>query len=142
MKALSIGSKKVGPGQPTLIIAEIANNHNGSMDRAKELIDVAVEAGVDVVKFQKRTMEELYTEEFLHNPNEGEHGLHYMVPVLEEFELSMDQMRELNQYCAKKEVMFMVTPWDKPSADFVESLDVSVYKIPHVLHIFTQLIRL
>lgn len=126
---MTIGGRRIGPGQPTFIIAEIANNHNGSLARAKELIDVAVAAGANAAKFQKRTLEELYTEEFLHDPNKGEHGLHYMVPLLQEFELSADQMRELKEYCDAKGIMFMVTPWDKPSTDFVESLGVAVYKV-------------
>lgn len=128
-RVIRIGDRLVGPGQPTLIIAEIANNHNGSIERAKELVDVAVETGADVAKFQKRTLEELYTEAFLENPNLGEHGLHYMIPVLKEFELSMADLRELSRYCREKGILFMVTPWDKPSADFVESLDVPAYKI-------------
>jgi sialic acid synthase SpsE/sugar phosphate isomerase/epimerase len=126
---LSIGDRIIGPGQPVFVIAEIANNHNGSVERAKELVDVAVAAGADVAKFQKRTLEELYTKDFLDNPNKGEHGLHYMLPLLEEFELSMDQMRELKAYCDEKGIMFMVTPWDKPSCDFVDSLNVSLYKV-------------
>lgn len=128
-RQLIIGERKIGPGEPTFIIAEIANNHNGSVKRARELVDVAAVAGADAVKFQKRTMEELYTKDFLDNPNKGEHGLHYMVPLLQEFELSMEQMRDLRAYCEAKHIMFMVTPWDKPSADFVESLNVAVYKI-------------
>lgn len=128
VRYIKIGKRKIGPGQPTLVIAEIANNHNGSLERAKELIDVAVSAGADVAKFQKRTLEELYTKEFLDDPNKGEHGLHYMLPLLEEFELSMDQMRELKKYCDEKGILFMVTPWDKPSCDFVESLGVELYK--------------
>lgn len=128
-RKLVVGDRVIGSGQPTFVIAEIANNHNGSMEDAKKLIDIAVDAGADVVKFQKRTLEELYTEEFLNDPNKGEHGLHYMVPVLKEFELTMDQMRELRDYCNEKKIMFMVTPWDIPSADFVESLGVEMYKI-------------
>ena len=128
-RTIRIGGQRVGPGQPTLIIAEIANNHNGSIERAKQLVDIAVDAGADVAKFQKRTLEELYTEAYLTNPNLGEHGLHYMIPILKEFELSMAGMRELSRYCREKGILFMVTPWDKPSADFVESLDVPAYKI-------------
>ena len=128
-RQITIADRKVGSGQPVFIIAEIANNHNGSVKRAKELVDLAVDAGVDVVKFQKRTMEEIYTEEYLKNPNKGEHGLHYMLPVLEEFELTMDQMRELKAYCDAKGIMFSVSTWDKPSTDFMESLNVEFYKI-------------
>lgn len=126
---VTAGDRKIGPKQPVFIIAEIANNHNGSLERAKQLVDVAVAAGADVAKFQKRTLEELYTEKFLQDPNQGEHGLHYMLPLLQEFELSMDDMRELKSYSNQQGIMFMVTPWDKPSCDFVESLDVAVYKI-------------
>jgi N-acetylneuraminate synthase len=128
-RSIMIGNRKIGPGQPTFIIAEIANNHNGSVERAKELVDVAVAAGADVAKFQKRTLEELYTKEYLDDPNKGEHGLHYMVPLLREFELSMDSMKALKKYCDEKDILFMVTPWDTPSCDFVESLGVEVYKI-------------
>lgn len=128
-RTITIGERRIGPGQPVFVIAEIANNHNGSVERAKELVDVAAAAGADVAKFQKRTLEELYTKEYLDNPNKGEHGLHYMLPLLEEFELSMDEMRELKKYCDHQGIMFMVTPWDKSSCDFVESLDVALYKI-------------
>lgn len=128
-RSITIGDRKIGLGQPTFIIAEIANNHNGSVERAKELVDVAVAAGADVAKFQKRTLEELYTKEYLDNPNKGEHGLHYMLPLLKEFELSMDDMRALKKYCDEQGILFMVTPWDKPSCDFVESLGVAVYKV-------------
>lgn len=128
-RVITIGKRNIGDGQPTFIIAEIANNHNGDMKLAKQLIDVAVEAGADVAKFQKRTLEELYTEEYLNNPNKGEHGLHYMLPVLKDFELTMEQMRELKEYCDQKGIMFMVTPWDKPSTDFVDSLGVEAFKV-------------
>lgn len=128
-KTIAIGGRKIGPGQPVLVIAEIANSHNGSIEIAKKLVDAAVTAGADAAKFQKRTLEELYTQDYLDNPNQGEHGLHYMLPVLKEFELSMEQMRELKAYCDKKGIMFMVTPWDRPSADFIESLGAEAYKI-------------
>jgi len=128
-KTIKIGNRLIGPNQPTFIIAEIANNHNGKIENAKKLIDIAKEAGADAVKFQKRTLEELYREDFLNNPNLGEHGLHYMIPVLKQFELSMEQMRELVKYCREKEIMFMITPWDKKSADFVESLNAEAFKV-------------
>lgn len=128
-KTIKIGSRLIGPNQPAFIIAEIANNHNGKIENAKKLIDISKEAGADAVKFQKRTLEELYREDFLNNPNLGEHGLHYMIPVLKQFELSMEQMRELKKYCEEKEIAFIVTPWDKKSADFVESLGEEAYKV-------------
>ncbi|MEK7556699.1 MAG: N-acetylneuraminate synthase family protein, partial [Patescibacteria group bacterium] len=66
---------------------------------------------------------------YLKNPNKGEHGLHYMVPVLQEFEFSMEQMREMKAYCGAKGITFSVSTWDKPSTDFMESLHVPFYKI-------------
>jgi sialic acid synthase SpsE/sugar phosphate isomerase/epimerase len=129
MKSLKIGGRIIGEKAPVFVIAEVANNHNGSVERAKELVEVAKAAGADAVKFQKRTLEELYTKDFLENPNKGEHGLHYMVPLLQEFELTQAEMRELKQYCDEREILFLVTPWDKPSADFVELLDVELYKV-------------
>lgn len=128
-KTVKIGERFVGPEKPVFVIAEIANNHNGSMENARKLIDVAHTAGADAVKFQKRTLEEIYQKEYLDNPNKGEHGLHYMLPVLKKYELTMSQMRELAEYCQKKNIMFLVTPWDKTSVDFVDSLNVDFFKV-------------
>ena len=73
--AVKIGKRMVGDGYPTYIIAEIGINHNGSLEIAKQLIDAAVECGCDAVKFQKRTVEVVYTAEELAKPRENPFGL-------------------------------------------------------------------
>src|SRR5262249_41844909 len=124
-----IGSRRVGPNEPCYIIAEAGINHNGELALAKKLVDAAEAAGVDAVKFQKRKLEEVYQEAILEQPRNGEQGLQYLVPVLKECELSEDEFRELSDYCRKRGVGFLCTPWDCASVDLLESLDVPVYKV-------------
>ena len=73
-KKVTIGGKTIGEGEPTFIIAEIGINHNGSLENAQKLIDVAVDAGCDAVKFQKRTIDVVYTPEELVRPRESVFG--------------------------------------------------------------------
>ena len=81
------------------MIAEVGINHNGDLAIAKQLVDAAVAAGADAVKFQKRKLRETYREEIIDQPRHGEQGLQYIVPLLIEFELSDEQFRELFAYC-------------------------------------------
>ena len=129
VEPLSVGDRRIGPGEPCFVIAEIGINHNGQVDVARRLIDAAVAAKVDAVKFQKRSLKELYPEKLLDQPRIGEQGLQYIVPILKEFELSDDDFRGLRAYCADKGILFMCTPWDHGSVEFLEGLDVAAYKI-------------
>ncbi len=99
MKSVRIGNKLIGEGHPTFIIAEIGVNHNGKLEIAKELIDVALEAGADAVKFQRRSLEHVYQEEILKNPNLGEQSFQYLIPLLKEFELSEKDYHEIVKLC-------------------------------------------
>ena len=87
MPVIKIGDRLVGDDQPTYIIAEIGVNHNGILDLALQLIDVAVEAGADAVKFQKRSLDQLYAKKYLDNANSGEKTLRYLLPILQQVEL-------------------------------------------------------
>ena len=129
MKQVRIGDRLIGEGYPVFIIAEIGVNHNGQLSIAKQLIDVAVEAGADAVKFQRRSLEHLYQEEILKNPNLGEQSFQYLLPLLKEFELSEQDYHEIVRTCLEKKVMFLCTPWDVESVDFLESLGVPAYKV-------------
>jgi N-acetylneuraminate synthase len=129
MRKMVIGGQRVGPGHPCFIIAEIGLNHNGSEQRARKLIDAAVAAGANAVKFQNRQLKEIYTEEYLRNPNVGEHGFNFLLPVLKEFELAPQAMRRLAAYARKRGILFLSTPWDPKSVDFLEELEVPAYKI-------------
>lgn len=130
VQPLQLDNRLIGPGEPTFVIAEASINHNGSLDRAFDLIDAAYEAGADAVKFQKRNMAEVYQKKILDNPNTAEQKYQYLIPLLKEFELSDEEFVEMERYADKKGIMFLVNPWDKASADNVESLlHIPIYKV-------------
>ncbi len=126
---LEIGRHIIGDEQPTYIIAEIGVNHNGCERTAIECIDAAVDAGVDAVKFQKRHLPSLYAEDVLNHPENLEQNFQYMIPLLKKVELSGESYIRLKDYCDKKQVDFLCTPFDFVSADFLNDLEVKAYKI-------------
>lgn len=129
MKTISIFGREVGEGQPTLIIAEAGLNHNGDFNIAKQLIDVAVEAGCDVVKFQKRDVPNLVTKQFMDTPDNRfpSFGRTYR-QVREHVEFSERELLALREYADQKGIGFLCTPFDIPSAQLIERLGVSAYK--------------
>lgn len=126
---IHIGSRPVGPGHPCYVIAEVGVNHNGSLEMAKKLVDVAASAGADAVKFQKRTLAKLYSQELLANPNTAEQAFQYIIPLLQQFELSDADFLALHDYCVEKQIQFLCTPWDDDSVEFLEKLEVPAYKL-------------
>src|SRR4030065_1420402 len=129
MPVLNINGRLVGDGQPTYIIAEIGVNHNGFLDLALKLIDVAVDAGADAVKFQKRSLEKLYAKKYLENANSGEKTLRYLLPILQRVELADDDFRQIVDYCKKKHITFLCSAFDPESADFLDHLSVPAFKV-------------
>ncbi len=129
MPEIKIGDRLVGDGHPPYIIAEIGVNHNGFLQYAFELIDAAVDAGADAVKFQKRNLKKLYPQKYLDNANVGEKNLNYLLPILQQVELSDEDYYKIVAYCQKKGITFMCSAFDEDSADFVESLGVPAYKV-------------
>jgi N-acetylneuraminate synthase len=129
MPEIKIGDRLIGDGHPAYIIAEIGVNHNGILALALELIDVAVDAGADAVKFQKRTLEKLYAKKYLDNANAGEKTLRYLLPILQQVELSDDSYFEIVEYCQKKRITFLASAFDPDSADFLDQLGVPAYKV-------------
>ena len=101
-----------------LIIAEIGINHNGDMELAKHLIDKAKNAGCDAVKFQKRTIENVYTKEELDNPRESPFGTTNREQK-EGLEFSIEQYKELEEYTKKKRLKFIVSCWDLNSLKLI-----------------------
>ena len=112
----------------TFIIAEIGNNHNGDFERAKLMIDKAVEMGADCAKFQMRQIKEVYRSKSLEKSGE-DLGTEYIIDLLNKFELSVRQQEELSHYCNKKGILYMCTPWDKTSVDILEKFNVPAYKV-------------
>lgn len=129
-KTIDIGGRRIGDGQPCFIIAEAGVNHNGRLDLAKRLIDVAAEAKADAVKFQKRTIEDILTTEALLQPYVSLDGVSTTYGKhRERLELSDADYRELVAYARQLGLIFFASAWDARSADFLEELDVPVFKI-------------
>jgi N-acetylneuraminate synthase len=127
-KTVKIGDKLVGEGQSCYIIAEIGINHNGSLDLAKQLIDVSVLAGCDAVKFQKRTVEVVYTQEELAKPRENPFGS-TNGDLKRGLELGQDDYEEIDRYCKDKGIDWFASCWDEGSVDFIEQFSPPCYKI-------------
>ena len=118
----NVGEKK------TFVIAEIGNNHNGSVELAVEMVAAAHEAGADCVKFQMRNMSSVYRKKSL--AKEGEDlGTEYVIDLLERFQLSQDEHKKVVRYCEDKGIVYMCTPWDVDSIFTLEALDVKAYKV-------------
>ncbi len=124
---MKIKNFKVSEGS-CFIIAEIGNNHNGSFKLAIQMIDKAVEAGANCVKFQMRTLEEVYRKGAIDGSGE-DLGTEYVVDLLKRFELSKNEHQKLFEYCSSKGVIYMCTPWDRYSLEFLEGLNVPAYKV-------------
>jgi len=128
LKKVKIGNKIIGEGEPVFITAEIGINHNGDINIAKKLIDMAISAGCDAVKFQKRTIELVYTKEELIRPRENPFG-----PTNGDLKRGLEfdekEYEEIDRYCKGKGIMWYASPWDVKSVDFLEKFDVPCYKI-------------
>lgn len=127
-KIVKIGNKLIGDGQPTFIVAEIGINHNGDINTAKKLIDMAVFVGCDAVKFQKRTIELVYTPEELVRPRENPFGS-TNGDLKKGLEFSEEEYKEIDRYCKERGIIWFASPWDIKSVDFLEKFDVPCYKI-------------
>lgn len=123
-----IGNNEVGPGNPCFVVAEIGINHNGDIELAKQLIDVAVDAGCDAVKFQKRTIEVVYSADELTRPRESPFGT-TNGDLKRRLEFSADQYAAIDQYCRSREIVWFASPWDEASVDFLEHFAVPCYKV-------------
>lgn len=116
----------------TFIIAEAGDNHNGNFENALKLVDAAVEAGADCVKFQTFVTEEIITKnakmaEYQINNTGCEESQFSMVKKLE---LSFCEFKLIKKYCDEKKIMFLSTPFDIPSIEFLEELNIPIFKIP------------
>lgn len=125
---VKIGKKLVGEGQPCYVIAEIGINHNGNLDIAKRLISVAVAAGCDAVKFQKRTIEVVYSGEELARPRESPFGATNR-DLKEALEFDVDDFEEIDSYCKAVNMPWFVSCWDEASVDMIAEFDMPCFKI-------------
>jgi len=129
-REIKIGNRWVGDGHPAYIIAEIGINHNGDLGIAKQMIDAAVHAGVDAVKFQKRTPDIATPLDQQTQMRETPWGYITYLDYRYKVEFNEEQYCEIDNYCKEKGIAWMVSVWDQPSVDFMEKFDTPAYKIP------------
>ena len=127
-KTIQIGNKFIGDNHPIYFIAEIGINHNGSMDQTRKLIDVAVKSGCDAVKFQKRTLDIVYTSEDLARPRENPFG-QTNGDLKKGLEFGEKEYSEIDQHCKEKNIQWFASCWDEDSVDFIAKFDPPCFKI-------------
>jgi len=125
---VNIGGRAVGHDQPSLVVAEIGINHNGDIDLVRKLISAAVTAGCDAVKFQKRTVDVVYSAEELARPRESPFGA-TNGELKRALELNEADYTAIDEYCRMLGVMWFASCWDEASVDFIERFDPPCYKI-------------
>ncbi len=129
-REIKLGNRLVGDQHPAYIIAEIGINHNGDVEIAKKMIEAAVHAGADAVKFQKRTPEVCTPPEQQKQMRETPWGYITYLDYRYKVELGLDQYREIDQLCKKLGIDWLVSVWDEPSVDFMSQFETPAYKIP------------
>ncbi len=125
----SVGKFNVNSDSRALIIAEIGNNHNGSLAEAKRLVDSAIASGADCVKFQMRDLETLYVNAGLRSDESADLGTQYVLDLLRKFQLSDGDFLSLFDYCFQNNIVAICTPFDKVSADKLDELNVAAFKV-------------
>lgn len=141
MKTVKIGKHEVGEGCPAYLIGEIGINHNGSLENALALIRAAKDAGLDAVKFQKRTPEICVPE---HQRNQMRETPWGYIPYLDyryKVEFDEAEYREIDRYCKELDIDWFASSWDIPSVEFIEAFDPPTHKLPSALLTDKALLR-
>ncbi len=126
MKKIKIGNRFVGEGEPCFVMAEAGSNHNRDFNQALKLIDIAVEAGADAVKFQTYSAEKLYSRKATGKQDSDKESVWDMIKRIE---MPREWHKDLADYCAKKGIIFLSTPFDLQAVDELEEVDMLAYKI-------------
>jgi N-acetylneuraminate synthase len=125
---IQIAGTIIGSSQPCYVVAEIGINHNGDLSLAKKLIDVAKAAGCNAVKFQKRTIDVVYTKAELDRPRDSPFGT-TNGELKRGLEFGAIEYGEIDAYCMSKGIAWFASPWDEASVDFLEQFNVPCHKI-------------
>jgi len=126
---VQVGNKFIGCGEPVYIIAEIGINHNGSLENAKKLIDGAVKAGCDAVKFQKRTPELCVPKNQWNIERETPWGRIKYIEYRRKVEFGFEEYFEIDGYCKEKGINWFASPWDEEAVEFLEKFKLPMYKL-------------
>lgn len=125
---VKIGDRVVGDGEPCYVVAEIGINHNGEMELARKLISASLLAGCDAVKFQKRTVDVVYTAEELERPRESPFGT-TNGDLKRGLEFGRDEYQAIDEYCGMHNIAWYASCWDEASVDFIQQFKPPCYKI-------------
>jgi N-acetylneuraminate synthase len=123
-----IGNRMIGDGYPVFVISEIGINHNGSVEIAKKMIDGAVKAGCDAVKFQKRTPEICVPKDQWNIERDTPWGRMTYIEYRHKVEFNTEQFEEIVNYCKSKNIIWFASCWDEIAVDFIEAFDPVLYK--------------
>ena len=126
--SVRIGDRQVGGGHPVMVIAEIGINHNGSLEAAKRMIDGAVLAGADAVKFQKRTPERCVPKDQWNVERDTPWGRLTYIEYRRRVEFGARDYAEIDRHCRERGILWFVSCWDEDSVDFMESFNPPCYK--------------
>lgn len=126
---LQIGDFLISDDEPTFVIAEVGNNHNGDIELAKELVDLAIKANADCVKFQMRDLSSLYSNQGRVGEATYDIGSQYTLDILNKFQLSNDELFQVFDYCKERGVLPLCTPWDLVSLSALEEYGLKAYKV-------------
>jgi N-acetylneuraminate synthase len=129
-RSINVGHRKVGDGYPVYVVAEVGLNHNGSVEIAKKLIDAAKHAGVDAVKFQKRTPELCVPVDQRSQMRETPWGYITYLDYRYKVEFGKEEYAEIDRYCKEVGIDWFASPWDEPSVEFLEQFEPVCHKIP------------
>ncbi len=129
-RIVELAGRAVGDGQPNFVIAEIGINHNGSLDIAKRLIDVAKASGCDAVKFQKRTPEKCVPPEMRDKMRETPWGYISYMDYRRKIEFGQADFQQIDNYCRAQKIAWFVSCWDTDSVAFMGNFNTPCIKIP------------
>jgi len=129
-REIKLGDRWVGDGHPTYIVAEIGINHNGDLETAKRMVDAAMLAGVDAVKFQKRTPELCVPPDQQDKMRETPWGYISYLEYRHKVEFGEQAYRAIDAYCRERRLTWFVSVWDEPSVDFMRPFEPVCFKIP------------
>jgi len=127
-QVVRVGDKSVGDGMPVYVIAEIGINHNGSVETAKRMIDGAVLAGADAVKFQKRTPELCVPKNQWNIERDTPWGRMTYIDYRHKMEFSKETFADIDKHCRERGIHWFASCWDEPSVDFMEAFEPPCYK--------------
>ncbi|SFB86360.1 N-acetylneuraminate synthase family protein [Streptomyces aidingensis] len=125
----TFGDREVGPGRPVYITGEIGINHNGDLENAFALIDAAVDAGCDAVKFQKRTPEICTPRDQWELERDTPWGRMTYIEYRHRVEFGEEEYRAVDEYCRRKGIHWFASPWDTEAVAFLEQFDLPAHKV-------------